>query len=305
MTTDYRYDGRVAVITGAGGGLGRAHALLFAARGAQVLVNDLGSSVTGTGGSSSAADAVVQEIRAAGGEAAASYDSVEDGDKIIQAALDQFGRVDILINNAGILRDVSFPKMTDADWEAVYRVHVWGAYKVTKAAWPHLREQSYGRVVMTSSASGIYGNFGQANYAMAKLGLFGFAQTLALEGAKYNIMVNAIAPLAGSRMTETIMPPEVVAALKPELVSPLVAYLCHDSSRESGGLYEVGAGWVGRVRWERSQGASFDPANMRIEDVAAAWGQINDWTEAQHPASFQDALAPVMAMVGRSGEEGA
>ena len=228
MTT-LRFDGRVAIVTGAGGGLGRSHALLLASRGAKVVVNDLGGSFTGEGKSASAADKVVAEIKAAGGEAVANYDSVEDGDKIVKTAIDAFGRIDIIINNAGILRDVSFQKMTQNDWDLVYRVHVLGAFRVIHAAWNYMRDAGYGRIMNTSSASGIYGNFGQANYSMAKLGLHGFTQTLALEGKKRNIVVNTIAPIAGSRMTETVLPPALLEALKPEYVSPLVAKLVHES----------------------------------------------------------------------------
>ena len=231
MANELRFDDRVVVVTGAGNGLGRSHALLFASRGAKVVVNDLGGSHTGDGKGTGAADKVVEEIKAAGGEAVANYDSVEDGDKIIQTAMDSYGRVDVVVNNAGILRDVSFAKMTDADWDLVYRVHVRGAYAVTHAAWPHMRDQKYGRIVMTASAAGIYGNFGQANYAMAKLGVVGLANTLALEGHKRNILVNTIAPIAGSRMTETILPKELLDALKPEYVTPLVGYLAHEELR--------------------------------------------------------------------------
>lgn len=296
MSQELRFDGRVAIVTGAGGGLGRSHALLLASRGAKVVVNDLGSTMKGEGTSSSAADQVVEEIKAMGGEAVANYDSVEHGSKIVQTALDAFGKLDILINNAGILRDVSFVKMTDEDWIKIHNVHLFGAYSVTHAAWPHLRENNYGRVVMTTSASGIYGNFGQANYAAAKLGLFGLTQSLALEGSKYNILVNAIAPLAGSRMTETIMAPEVIAALKPEYVSPLVAYLCHDSFRETGGLYEVGAGWMAKLRWQRTQGAFLptEADGFSPEDVAAHWEKITDWTDAQNPAVFADTVNLIM-----------
>src|SRR3712207_1292221 len=239
MGNELRFDGKVAIVTGAGNGLGRSHALLLASRGAKVVVNDLGGSSTGGGRGSEAADKVVAEIKAAGGEAVANYDSVEDGGKIVQTALDTWKRLDIVINNAGILRDTSFQKMTEQDWELIYRVHVLGAFRVTQAAWPHLREAGYGRIIFTASAAGIYGNFGQANYSMAKLGLAGFANTLAIEGAKKNILVNTIAPVAGSRMTETILPKEVVDALKPEYVSPLVAWLCHESCEERGGLFEV------------------------------------------------------------------
>ncbi|MEO8799865.1 MAG: SDR family NAD(P)-dependent oxidoreductase, partial [Polyangiaceae bacterium] len=175
MTQDLRFDGKVVIVTGAGNGLGRSHALLFGSRGAKVVVNDLGGGHTGGGKSSAAADKVVEEIKAAGGDAVANYDSVEDGAKIVQTALDHFKRIDIVVNNAGILRDVSFPKMTQEDWDLIYRVHVLGAFKVTHAAWAHMRDQGYGRVIFTASAAGIYGNFGQANYAMAKLGLHGFA----------------------------------------------------------------------------------------------------------------------------------
>ena len=209
MSDQLRFDGRVAIITGAGGGLGRAYARLLAARGAKVVVNDLGGSMHGDGAATTAADRVVGEILAAGGEAVANYESVEDGWRIVQHALDAFGRLDIVINNAGILRDVSFHKMSDEDWERIYRVHLYGGYQVTRAAWPHLRDQGYGRVIMTGSAAGLYGNFGQANYSSAKLGLLGLAQTLAVEGQKRNVLVNTIAPLAGSRLTETILPPDL------------------------------------------------------------------------------------------------
>jgi len=294
MSSVLRYDGKVAVVTGAGRGLGRSHALLLGNRGAQVVVNDLGGSVSGDGGDSSPADAVVQAIKDGGGEAIANYDSVTEGDKIIQAALDTYGRVDIVVNNAGILRDTSFKNMTDDDWDAVIAVHLRGAYKVSRAAWSAMRENEYGRIVMTSSASGIYGNFGQANYAAAKLGLYGFAQTLALEGAKYNVYANAIAPIAGSRMTETIMPPEVIAQLKPEYVSPLVAYLCHENSKENGALFEVGAGWIGKLRWQRTQGAYHSKENMTPEEVAEQWGKITDWSDATTPTTFNEAIAPIM-----------
>lgn len=231
MSDALRFDDQVVIVTGAGGGLGRAHALLFAKHGARVVVNDLGGSTHGEGASASAADKVVAEIRAAGGTAVANHDSVTDGGRIVENALDAFGRVDVVVNNAGILRDKTFHKMEDADWDLVYQVHVEGAYKVTRAAWPHLREQAYGRVVFTSSTSGIYGNFGQSNYGMAKLGLYGLTRTLALEGRKNNILVNAIAPTGGTRMTEGLIPPQVFEQLKPELVSPLVVYLAARPAR--------------------------------------------------------------------------
>jgi len=204
--SEVRFDDRVVIVTGAGNGLGKSHALQFAARGAKVIVNDLGGGAFGDGASSKAADIVVDEIKAAGGEAAANYDSVTDGDKIVQTAMDNYGRIDVIVNNAGILRDVSFHKIEDKDWDLIYDVHVKGAYSVTKAAWNYMRDAEYGRVIFTASAAGIYGNFGQVNYSMAKLGQLGMAQSLAIEGQKRNIMVNTIAPIAASRLTETVMP---------------------------------------------------------------------------------------------------
>ncbi|WP_426427071.1 SDR family oxidoreductase [Pseudomonas palmensis] len=300
MTESIRLDEKVVIVTGAGGGLGRAHALLFARHGARVVVNDLGGSTHGEGASASAADRVVAEIREAGGTAVASHDSVTDGERIVQQALDTFGRVDVLVNNAGILRDKTFHKMEDSDWDQVYRVHVEGAYKLTRAAWPHLREQNAGRVIFTSSTSGIYGNFGQANYGMAKLGLYGLTRTLALEGRKHGILVNAIAPTGGTRMTEGLIPPQVFEQLKPELISPLVVYLGSDRCQDTGGLYEVGGGWVGKVRWERSLGVGFDPRQcMSVEDIAASWDAIGDFEGAVHPQDSLEALQQMMANLHR------
>ena len=290
-----RFDDRVVIVTGAGNGLGRSHALEFARRGAKVVVNDLGGSAFGEGASKSAADLVVDEIVAAGGEAVANYDSVTDGDKIVQTAMDNFGRIDVVINNAGILRDKSFHKMTEDDWDLVYQVHVKGAFKVSHAAWPFMREANYGRMIFTASAAGIYGNFGQANYSMAKLGLHGLSQTLALEGKKSNILVNTIAPIAGSRMTETILPPALVEQLKPEYVTPLVVKLCDENSEVTGGLYEVGAGWIGALRWERTKGVGFNLADsFSADDVAAKWDEINDFTRTDHPENGQAAMMAIM-----------
>ncbi|KAI7874849.1 NAD(P)-binding protein [Lichtheimia hyalospora FSU 10163] len=286
---DIRYDGKVAIVTGAGGGIGRAYAHFFSSRGAAVVVNDLGVSHTGDGSSSKAADVVVEEIRKAGGKAVANYDSVTDGHKIVDTAMKAFGRVDILINNAGILRDKSFARMTDQDWDLIMAVHVQGSYAMTKAAFPIMREQKYGRIIMTASAAGLYGNFGQANYSAAKLALASFSNSLAREGAKYNIHSNTIAPMAASRMTETIMPPEVLASLKPDYVCPVVGYLCHENTEETGGIFEVGGGFVAKLRWERSLGSvfraddSFDPSA-----VAARWDEITDFEKVEYPASITD-----------------
>ncbi len=296
MSQAIRFEDRVVIVTGAGGGLGRAHALAFARHGARVVVNDLGGTAQGEGASSSAADRVVEEIRQAGGTAVANHDSVTEGARIVEQALDSFGRVDVVVNNAGILRDKTFHKMEDADWDLVYRVHVEGAYRVTRAAWPLMREQGYGRVIFTASTSGIYGNFGQSNYAMAKLGLYGLTRTLALEGRKSNILVNAIAPTGGTRMTEGLIPPQVFEQLKPELVSPLVVYLASEQCQDSAGLFEVGGGWMGKVRWERSLGVGFDPrAGFDADDVAANWQRICDFENAAHPADNLEALREMMA----------
>ncbi|MGV8919831.1 MAG: SDR family oxidoreductase [Pseudomonas sp.] len=295
MSEPVRFEDKVVIVTGAGGGLGRAHALLFAKHGARVVVNDLGGSTHGEGANASAADRVVAEIREAGGTAVANHDSVTDGDKIVQNALDAFGRIDVVVNNAGILRDKTFAKMDDADWDLVYRVHVEGAYKVTRAAWTHMREQNFGRVIFTASTSGIYGNFGQSNYGMAKLGLYGLTRTLALEGRKNNILVNAIAPTGGTRMTEGLIPAEVFEMLKPELISPLVVFLGSEQCQETSGLFEVGGGWVGKTRWERSIGAGFDPrAGFSPEDVAANWQTICDFEGASHPKDTAEALKEMM-----------
>jgi Dehydrogenases with different specificities (related to short-chain alcohol dehydrogenases) len=296
MSDALRFDGKVVIVTGAGGGIGRAHALLFAKHGAKVVVNDLGGSTHGEGANASAADRVVAEIREAGGTAIANHDSVTDGEKIVRQAVEAFGRIDVVVNNAGILRDKTFHKMEDADWDLVYKVHVEGAYKVTRAAWPFMREQGYGRVIFTSSTSGIYGNFGQSNYGMAKLGLYGLTRNLAIEGRKNNIFVNAIAPTGGTRMTEGLIPPQVFEALKPELVSPLVVYLGSEACQETSGLFEVGGGWIGKVRWERSLGVGFDPREgFSVEDVAANFAQICDFENAAHPKDNVEALREMMA----------
>ena len=291
--SDIRFEDKVVIVTGAGGGIGRAHALLFAKHGAKVVVNDLGGSTQGEGANSEAALRVVEEIKAAGGTAIANPDSVVDGDKIVQCAMDNFGRVDIVVNNAGILRDKSFAKMTDTDWDLVYKVHVEGAYKVTHAAWNQMKEQNFGRIIFTSSTSGIYGNFGQANYGMAKLGLYGLTRTLAIEGRKNNIFVNAIAPTGGTRMTEGLFPPGAFEA-QTELVSPLVVYLC---SEQPGDRQPVrsGGGWMGKVRWERSLGIGFNPdEGFTPEDVQANFEQLCSFENAVHPKDNIEALKELM-----------
>ena len=261
---------RVVVVTGAGGGLGREYALTLAREGANVVVNDLGGSRDGTGGGSAMADKVVAEIRDAGGRAVANYDSVAEADgaaNIVKTALDEFGAVHGVVSNAGILRDGTFHKMTSENWDAVLKVHLYGGYNVIRAAWPHFREQSYGRVVVATSTSGLFGNFGQTNYGAAKLGLVGLINTLALEGAKYNIHSNAVAPIAATRMTEDIMPKEVLEKLTPEFVAPVVAYLCTEENPDNGSVFVVGGGKVQHVALFGNEGANFEKPPS-VQDVA-------------------------------------
>ncbi|XP_043567448.1 peroxisomal multifunctional enzyme type 2 [Chiloscyllium plagiosum] len=296
-----RFDGKVALVTGAGGGLGRTYALLFAERGASVVVNDLGGNIKGEGKSSSAADRVVEEIRAKGGKAVSNYDSVEEGEKIVQTALDTYGRIDIVVNNAGILRDRSFARTSDLDWDLIHRVHLRGSFKVTRAAWNHMKNQKYGRIIMTASSSGIYGNFGQANYSAAKLGLLGLSNTLAIEGQKYNIQCNTIAPTAGSRLTQTVLPQELVDALKPEFVAPLVIWLCHEKCEENGSLFEVGAGWIGKLRWERTLGATVRQKDQQMtpEAVRDSWDQICDFENATKPKSNKESISTLYEVLNK------
>jgi NAD(P)-dependent dehydrogenase (short-subunit alcohol dehydrogenase family) len=273
-----RFDNRVAIVTGAGNGLGRAHALLLASRGAKVVVNDPGGARDGRGGDHAAADKVVAEIKAAGGQAVPNYDSVADKEgakNIVKTATDAFGTLDIVVNNAGILRDKSFPNMTMEDFDFVVQVHFLGTAYVTHAAWPILRQKAYGRVVVTSSNSGIYGNFGQTNYAGAKLALVGFVNALRLEGQKYNIMVNALAPVAGTRMTEDLMTPEVLAKMKPEFVSPMVAYLCSEQCQHTGDIWAAGAGYFSRIEYREGPGLRLGP-QATVDDVAANIEKIAD-----------------------------
>lgn len=296
---EVRFDGRVAIVTGAGGGLGRTHALLLASRGAKVVVNDLGGAFDGTGAGSAMADKIVEEIRAAGGEAVPNYDGVDTwagGQAIVKTALDAFGKVDILINNAGILRDKSFMKMDEEDIDKVLTVHLKGAFNVTKAAFPVMRENNYGRIVMTTSATGLYGNFGQANYGAAKLGLVGFMNTLKIEGARYNILVNTIAPIAGTRMTATVMPPPMVEKLKPDYVSPIVAYMCSEECSDSGIVFVAGAGYFSRAVMVEGTGITLDAKKgITVEDIRDRLADIKNLEGAQPFNQSQDEIARLSA----------
>ena len=294
-----RFDGRVAIVTGAGGGLGRAYALELARRGARLVVNDLGGARDGAGeGSAAPAEAVAAEITAAGGEAVANFDSVaspEGGAAIVKAALEAFGTVDIVINNAGILRDKSFAKMTPEHWQAVVDVHLSGAYHVTRPAFEVMKAKGYGRVVMTSSAAGLYGNFGQANYSAAKLGLVGLMHTLKLEGAKYGIQVNTIAPLAASRLTADVMPADLFEKMKPEFVVPLALFLCAEECAVSGNIYNAGMGYFNRAGILTGRGVRPSKGDRPPdpEAIQAHWDRINDLEGA---AEIADATAALMAL---------
>jgi NAD(P)-dependent dehydrogenase (short-subunit alcohol dehydrogenase family) len=274
---------RVIVVTGAGNGLGREYALTLARGGAKVVVNDLGGSRDGTGGGSAAADAVVAEIKAAGGQAVANYDSVSSeagGAAIVATALDTYGRIDGVIANAGILRDRAFHKISAEDWDAVLQVHLYGTFHTVRAAWPHLREQQHGRIVVATSTSGIFGNFGQSNYGAAKAGMIGLINTLAIEGRKVNVLANAVAPMAATRMTEDVAPAEVLAALPPEHVAPVVAHLCADEMTDTGQVFVVGGGRVYRVAQFQSKGVNFADVPS-VADVASRWSEITDLGNAE------------------------
>jgi NAD(P)-dependent dehydrogenase (short-subunit alcohol dehydrogenase family) len=294
-----RYDDKVAIVTGAGGGLGRSHAIELAKRGAKVVVNDLGGSVDGSGPGSDAAQAVVAEIEAAGGEAIANganvakYDEVE---AMVKQTMDKWGRIDILVNNAGILRDKSFAKGTLEDFKLVLDVHLMGSVNCTKACWEIMREQAYGRVVVTTSSSGLYGNFGQTNYGSAKMGVIGMMNTLAQEGAKYNIKVNALAPTAATRMTEGLMPEEALALLTPETVTPAVLYMVSEDA-PTRTILAAGAGSFAVARIVESTGMWLSQDEQTPEGIAAHWDQISSTEGETQP---QMGAEQTMKMVGHA-----
>ena len=291
------FSGRVAIVTGAGGGLGRTYALELAKRGAKVLVNDFGGSRDGSGGGSSMADAVVEQIKAAGGEAVANYDGVhlrEGGENIVRQAVSAFGKVDIVINNAGILRDKSFTKMDESLWDPVLAVHLKGAYNVTQPAFVNMRENGYGRIVVTASGTGLFGNFGQTNYGAAKLGLVGLMNSLRIEGEKYNVKVNALAPVAGTRMTEDIMPPEVFQKLNPEFVTPVVLYLCSENCADSGQILCAGAGLVQTAFILVNDGAFLGGEPSTPEAVAENWAKITEQSNLKKLNNVMDQSMEIM-----------
>ena len=280
MTIDFK--DKVAIITGAGGGLGRSHALELSKRGAKVIVNDLGGSVDGSGGSSDAAEKVVKEIISSGGQAISNGSSVTDDNGVklmIDQTIDEYGRIDILINNAGILIDKSFSKMELNDFEKVLNVHLMGTVKPTKAVWEIMKEQNYGRILVTSSSSGLYGNFGQTNYGAAKLGLVGFMNTLKLEGQKYNVHVNALTPVAYTRMTANLMPPEAENLLTPESVTPAAIYLVSHEA-PNGTILCAGAGVYSVSKIMESDGLSLG-LNATAEDIVNNWEKISNFNEAK------------------------
>lgn len=277
---DIRFDDKVAIVTGAGGGLGRSHALELARRGAKVVVNDLGGAVDGSGGGSDAAKKVVEEIKAIGGKAIANGASVTDDAGVaglIKQTMDEWGRIDIIVANAGILRDKSFSKMEIKDFELVVNVHLMGTVKPVKAAWEIMKEQNYGRIVVTTSSTGLYGNFGQANYGAAKLGIIGFMQTLKIEGQKNNIRVNGICPVAATRMTENIIPAPVQEMMKPEYVTAGVCYLVSEDA-PTGAILTAGAGTFALSRIFETEGVYLGKDGVSVEEVRDNWAKIEDGT---------------------------
>jgi NAD(P)-dependent dehydrogenase (short-subunit alcohol dehydrogenase family) len=298
-----RFDDRVAIVTGAGAGLGRSHAMLLASRGARVVVNDPGGAVDGRGGQHAVADTVVAEIKAAGGQAVANYDSVANArsaQNIVDTAVNTWGRLDILVNNAGVLRDKAFNNMTLEDFEFAVQVHFYGTVYCTKAAWPVMRKQQYGRIVVTTSGSGTVGNFGQSNYGAAKMAVNGLINVLRLEGAKYNILCNAISPSAHTRMTEGLLPPDMVKFMRPEFVSPAVAWLCSEECDANGEIITATAGNYARVQYFSSEGVQFDPDQpVTIEMLAEKIGTIRDLSKAKPYTGLMGTVEASLRKMGK------
>ncbi len=296
------FEGRVAIVTGAANGLGKSHALSLAKLGAKVVVNDFGGARDGTGGSSEAAEKVVAEIKAAGGEAIANgadVSSEEQVDAMVKQTLDQWGRIDILVNNAGILRDKSFAKMEMSDWDKVVAVHLTGSAICTRAVWPVMREQKYGRVIMTTSTSGLYGNFGQANYGAAKMGVAGLMNTLCLEGEKYDIKVNCVAPTAATRMTEDLMPKEVLALLEPEAITPAVLFLASDQAPNQR-IVLAGAGCYAMVRLMESDGIYLNEEERTPDAIAAQFEQLGDMGSAREMTNGGEHVTKILTKAAQA-----
>lgn len=300
---DITFDGKVAIVTGAGTGIGREYALELAKRGAKVVVNDLGGTVNGDGSSSAVADEVVLKIRQAGGDAVANGDNVatvEGGENIVKTAVETYGTVDILINNAGIIRDKSFEKMTENEWDAVVAVHLKGAFCVTQPALKVMKQNNYGRVIFTTSTSGLFGNFGQSNYGAAKLGLVGLMNTLKLELKKYDIAINCIAPTAWSRMTENLMPEELGKKMKSQFNVPLTLYLCTDESRVTGNTYVMGAGWFGRAAIVCAEGACLGDTkrDISLEEIREHFDTIDSLEKTRPLDSGLEAFSFMQPLLG-------
>ncbi len=297
------FTGRVAIITGAGAGLGRVHAIEFAKRGAKVVVNDLGGSRDGAGASASPADKVVEEIKALGGEAVANYDNVatmEGGENITKTAVDAYGKVDILVNNAGILRDKTFLKTEESDWDAVCQVHLKGAYCVTRPAFKVMKENGYGRIILTTSGAGIFGNFGQSNYSAAKSGVVGLANVLKLEGAKNNIKTNVLAPVAATRLTEDILPPPVFEKMKPEYVTPVVLYLCSEQCEDSGTIINAGLGYFSKSAMMTNNGVILSVADgaPQPEEIMSKWDEITNMESTKFYKEVNAMLGEFQSILG-------
>jgi NAD(P)-dependent dehydrogenase (short-subunit alcohol dehydrogenase family) len=293
------FTGRVAIITGAGAGLGRQYAIELARRGAKVVVNDLGGARDGAGASDSAANKVVDEIKELGGSAVPNYDNVATaagGENIVKTAIDAFGKVDILINNAGILRDKTFNKMDEENWDTVLNVHLRGAYCVSRPAFLNMRENGYGRIVMTTSGAGLFGNFGQSNYAAAKMGLIGLTNVLKLEGAKYNIKTNVIVPVAASRLTEDVLPPQLFDKMKPDFITPAVLYMCSEECADSGMIINATLGYFSRTAVLTGPGAILSDGSRvpSPEEVRDSWAKI---TSLENPKYF-DQLPEMFGVLG-------
>jgi len=297
--SEIRFDDKVAVVTGAGGGLGKAYALLLASRGAKVVVNDLGGTFDGSGSDTTPAQQVVDEIKAAGGDALASYDSVaewESAQKIIKTAVDNYGRIDILVNNAGILRDKSLLKMELEDYRKIISVHLDGTFFCTKAAFAQMKAQTYGRIVSTASAAGLYGNFGQVNYGAAKMGIAGMMNCVAQEGNRYNIKANTIVPTAGTRLTFTVMPEDVIGKVKPEYVAPIVAWLCSENCTETARMFSAGGGYFSRAAIVEGPGVVFDSnKEITVEMVVEKLDQIMNLEGGREYASAMEQAGTVIS----------